>query len=210
MIGHCFRADFVFMVWGYRVVLPSHLLSSWHVHYQISHVILPSIYKLCNTGGGMKTLEWDQYYICTNTYMSVVIHVFAFCQLKVGVCNVFYMWKWACINPLDWSDNYVRMKVSKYRMVGNNGSSPLKSTSFSTVSVKMSESVWGWRVWKCYPHRINLEHVHGSVMWVNTSYQISITYRNTLMIVFASPKSQLTITTPLNCFSPSPNSWNTI
>ena len=28
------------------------------------------------------------------------------------------MWKWACINPLDWSDNYVRMKISKCRMVG--------------------------------------------------------------------------------------------
>ena len=64
-------------VWGYRVVPPDHLLSTWCcAHDQISHAILPSIlvyHKLCNTGGGMKTLEWDQYYTCTNTCMSVVI-----------------------------------------------------------------------------------------------------------------------------------------
>ena len=35
----------------------------------------------------------------------------------------------------------VIIKISKYCMVGNHGSSPLKSMSFSTVRVKMSESV---------------------------------------------------------------------
>ena len=145
-------------------------------------------------------------YECSYT---LTVHVFTFCQLKVRVCNVFYMWKWACINPLDWSDNYVRMKISKYRMVGNHGSSPLKSMSFSTVSVKMSESVWRWRARKCCPHLINR-----TCTWFCYvgQYVLSNQYnlKEHLMIVFASPQSQLTITTPPNCFSPTPNSWNTM
>ena len=63
-------------VWSYRVVFPKHLLSTCCYGYMIRSPMsssLPFWYATCNTGGGMKTREWDQYYACTNTCMSVVI-----------------------------------------------------------------------------------------------------------------------------------------